>query len=197
MATKAVIVVPSQGKHASLFKDVAKSLKKKVYLKEAIIVTTTVSSLFGGNFVTYDKLDGTSFSWAEVSNLASVLTISHAGFCDGPNLTPGEGGDQPWGTEPSREPGCSEVLSAQAVTFWRLIGTVLKANGKILLIGCSMGLGKYGQSVANAAKHTTYASDGLFAAADEATTLKHVKAIEKGLVIQPMKRFNPETAKGS
>ncbi|MBK7543735.1 MAG: hypothetical protein IPP10_18565 [Candidatus Competibacteraceae bacterium] len=55
-----------------------------------------------------------------------------------------------------------------------------------------MGAASYAQGVANTSKRTTYASDGLFAAADEATALKHVKAIEKGLAIRPMKRFNPE-----
>ena len=55
-----------------------------------------------------------------------------------------------------------------------------------------MGAASYAQGVANTSKRTTYASDGLFATTDEATALKHVKAIEKGLAIRPMKRFNPE-----
>lgn len=186
MGTKAVIVVPSQGKHASMFKDVAKSLRRKVYSKEATIVETTVSSIFGVLSVTFNTLDGKVFSWADVSNLDSVLTISHAGFCDGPNLASEAGGYQPWGS-----PECDGTLSVEGAKFWATIGSTLKSGGKIILIGCSMGAGLYGQAVANAAKRTTYASDGLFAAADEATTLKHVKAIEKGLPIRPMKRFNP------
>ncbi|HCK80177.1 MAG TPA: hypothetical protein PK880_12885 [Candidatus Competibacter sp.] len=188
MTTKAVIIVPSQGKHASMFKDVAKSLNRKVYAKKAIIVETTVRDVLGVLVVGLYKLDGKVFTWAEVSNLSTVLTISHGGLCDGPNLASEEGGYQPWGST-----SCDGTLSSEGEKFWNSIGNVLKSGGKIVLIGCSMGSGSYGQSVANAAKRATYASDGLFAAADEATTLKHVKAIEKGLAIRPMKRFNPET----
>lgn len=187
MTTKAVIMVPSQGKHASMFKDVAKSLNRKVYAKEAIVVETTVRDVLGVLVVTFNKLDGKIFTWADVNNLDSVLTISHAGYCDGPNLAFGDGGQQPWGTV-----NCDGVLSTEGAAFWGSIGRSLKSGGKIILIGCSMGAGVYAQGVANTSKRTTYASDGLFAAADEATTLKHVKAIEKGLPIRPMKRFNPE-----
>ena len=187
MGTKAVIIVPSQGKHASIFKDVAKSLKFKVYANEAVVVETTVRNVWGKLIVTFSTLDGKSFSWTEASNLDRVLTISHAGFCDGPNLASEEGGYQPWGSL-----ACDATLSVEGAKFWAAIGKALKAGGKIILLGCSMGEGLYGQAVANVSKRSTYASNGLFAAGDEPVALKYVKAIEKGLVIPPMKRFDPE-----
>lgn len=189
MATKAVIIVPSQGKHSSMFEGVAKSLSRKVYSSKAAVVRTTVTDSGGTLVVTFSKLDGKAFSWDDVSDLSTVITISHGGGCDGPNLAYTDGGYQPWGSN-----ACDGVLSTGGSSFWKSIGNELKSGGKVILIGCYMGTGSYAQAVADTTRRMAYASDGLFAAANEATTLKHVKAIEKGLVIRPMKRFNPAAA---
>jgi hypothetical protein len=188
MATKAVIIVPSQGKHASMFEGVAKSVDRKVYGGKATVVRTTVTKGDDGALgVTFGKTNGKSFSWGDVSELSSVVTISHGGSCDGPNLNYGSGGDnQPWGAE-----ACDEAIAEGGRAFWGSIATVLKPTGKVILVGCYMGLGSYAKGVAAVTGHSVYAADGLFAAANEATTVKHVGAIEKGVVIRPMKRFDP------
>jgi hypothetical protein len=188
MATKAIIVVPSQGQHASMFQGVAKSVDRNVYASKARVVKTTVTKNDDGTLaVSFSTLKGDAFSWGSVSELSTVLTISHGGSCDGPNLNYGAGGDnQPWGAEL-----CGEELIQGGQDFWGMVGSTLKASGKVILIGCYMGSGSYAQGVAQATGKAVYASDGLFAAANEATTLKHVKAIEKGVVISPMKKFKP------
>lgn len=188
MATKAVIIVPSQGQHASMFEGVAKSVDRKVYGGKAIVVrTTVVKSDTGSLAVSFSRTNGKPFSWGDVSDLSTIVTISHGGGCDGPNLNYGAGGDnQPWGAD-----ACDEALSAGGRAFWGDMAIELKATGKIILVGCYMGSGSYAQGVANLTGRTVYASTDLFAAANEATTVKHVKSIEKGVAIKPMKRFDP------
>jgi hypothetical protein len=189
MPTKAVIIVPSQGNHASMFEGVAKAVDRKVYGGKAIVLRATVAKAADGTLgVTFSKVNGKPFSWDDVSNLTSIVTISHGGGCDGPNLNYGSGGDnQPWGAE-----ACDEAIAEGGRAFWGAMAAELKATGKIILVGCYMGSGSYAQGVANVTGRSVYASDGLFAAANSATTEKHVKAIEKGTVISPMKRFKPK-----
>lgn len=191
MATNAVIIVSSQGEHISIFARVANYLNRNAYGNKATIVKTTATESGQSLVVTFSKLDGKSFSWDNVKDLSSILTISHGSFLDGPNLAYMEGGYQPWDT------GSKLVeLSAEGASFWSSIGWELKSGGKIILVGCSMGKnflgrGPYGQLVADTSRRTVYASNGLFAAADKDTVLRHVKAIERGSVVRPMTRFNP------
>jgi D-arabinose 1-dehydrogenase-like Zn-dependent alcohol dehydrogenase len=71
------------------------------------------------------------------------------------------------------------------------VGKALTKDGKIILLGCEMGLGHYGKSVANVTKKQVFASTGKFGAANEQTALKRVQSIEKGGVSASMKRFQP------
>jgi uncharacterized protein (DUF1786 family) len=82
-------------------------------------------------------------------------------------------------------------LSDAANTFWQLIAGELRPTGKIILVGCYMGGGEYAADVAAATKRTVYAADGLSAAANVEATVRHVRAIERGAVLLPMKRFKP------
>lgn len=68
---------------------------------------------------------------------------------------------------------------------------VLKSDGKIILVGCLMGAGNYARNVAREAGVKVYASKTMFAAADVAIVMKHVKAIEEGKEIEPMVVANP------
>jgi hypothetical protein len=189
MATRAVIIVPSQGRDAVAFEGVGVSVDKKVYDGKAVVVRTTVTTDVDGSLgVTFSGRRGKAFSWGDVSELTSVVTISHGAPCDGPNLDYGAGGEnQPWAS-----PGeCAEGLSEGGRAFWRSMAVVLKATGKIILVGCYMGMYSYAKSVAAVTGRTVYAADDAFAAAHGATAVKHLKAIERGVVIQPMKRFDP------
>lgn len=204
MATNAVIIVSSQGEHVSMFTRVASYLNRNLYKNKAKIVKTTVTESGQSMAVTFSKLDGKSFSWADVEDISSILTISHGAIIDGPNLGYGLGlGYQPWGT--SSDSNYTE-LSTEGASFWSSIGWELIPVGKIILVGCSMGKtiddpdnerAPYGQLVADTSRRTVYASNGLFAAADKETVLRHVKAIEQGSVIRPMKRFNPDPKKAN
>ena len=203
MATNAVIIVSSQGKHVSMFARVANYLNRNLYKNKAKIVKTTVTESGQSLAVTFSKLDGKPFSWTDVENISSILTISHGGLLDGPNLAYGESGYQPWGTAPDSN---YTELSTEGASFWSSIGWELNPVGKIILVGCSMGKNiddpgnnraPYGQLVADTSRRTVYASNGLFAAADKETVLRHVQAIEKSSPIRPMKRFNPDPKKAN
>lgn len=118
-----------------------------------------------------------------------MTTISHGFSGDGPNLAYGLGDRryQAWGTNAS-----GTALRAAGKKFWgQQVGSALKSSGKIILVGCFMGFGDYAKSVAKEANVDVYASTGLFAAANEDTTLKHVKAIEHGKVLKPMVKASP------
>lgn len=203
MATNAVIIVASQGKHVSMFARVANYLNRNLYKNKAKILKATVTESGSSLIVTFRKLDGHSFSWVDVKDISSILTISHGAIIDGPNLAYGDIGYQPWGTNPDSD---YTELSAEGTSFWSSIGWELNPVGKIILVGCSMGKSiddpgnqraPYGQLVADTSRRTVYASNGLFAAADKDTVLRHVKAIERGSAIRPMKRFNPDPKKAN
>lgn len=191
MASHAVIIVPTQGAHAKNFELVAKSVNHKVYKGKATIVKTTITNSGEVDFTTHD---GKAFLWATAHHLSSVLTISHGMECDGPNLALADDTvdilhHQPWG-KPKPTAGCGE-LSEAAKSFWKSVSKALTRNGKIMLIGCSMGHDQYGQNVSKVTRKVVFASDGKFAAADEQTVLKYVQSIEKGKVSKPMQRFQP------
>ena len=190
-SVNAVIIVPSQGQHASMFKSVAKTLDRKVYGGRAEVITTAVTlpSGSGSTTVDFSKSDGTAFSWADAHDLKTVMTISHGFSGDGPNLAYGEGDEryQAWGTDDA-----TGELEALAKEFWGLkVGKALKAGGKVILVGCFMGAGQYAKNVAKVAGVSVYAATGLFAAANTDTTLKHVKAIEAGRPLKPMVEAKP------
>ena len=185
------MIVPASGDHASMFEGVAKHLKKKVYKGNARVLRATVETGKGGHVVvTFATTRGARFSWDEVKNLKSVITISHGGPNDGPNMNAGSGEEssQPWGRA-TLDGGSG--FSNNAIQFWKLIAGELKPTGKIILVGCSMGTDTYAADVAMLTRRRVYASDGLFAAANVDTTAAHVRAIENGHVTRPMKLFRP------
>jgi hypothetical protein len=199
MEGKVVIIIPSQGEDIGAFESVARRLKREVYSKATIVKTTvevyltdhketigetTVTESGGSLSVTFATLDGHAFSWATTHGLSRVLTISHAFSRDGPNLAYGDGGYQPWGSD-------GATLAAAGQSFWQSVGRALRADGKIILLGCVMGAGAYAGNVATATGKQVYASTDLFAAGNAATALKYVRAIEKGRVPTPMKKFEP------
>ena len=69
------------------------------------------------------------------------------------------------------------------------MGKYLVKGGKIILVGCNMGKGNYARSVAVVAGATVYAAKNKFAAADTATVVQHVNAIEGGKPLSPMAKF--------
>jgi hypothetical protein len=190
-SVNAVIIVPSQGKHASMFRSVAKKLDRRVYGGRAEIVTTNVTlpSGTGSTTVDFSTIAGKAFSWADAHDLKTVMTISHGFSGDGPNLAYGEGDEryQAWGTDDA-----TGELEALAKNFWgQRVGKAMKAGGKVILVGCFMGAGQYAKNVAKTAGVSVFAATGLFAAANEETTLKHVKAIEAGRPLKPMVEATP------
>ena len=175
-----------------MFEGVAKQLKQRVYAGAARVLRATVEKGKGGNVVvSFLTSKGARFSWKEVKDLKSVITISHGGLIDGPNLNAGSGDEayQPWGSKP--EADGSFGLSDSATRFWTIIAGELKPTGKIILVGCYMGSMEYAADVAALTGRRVYASDGLFAAANVNTTVTHVRGIEKGTVTKPMKLFQP------
>lgn len=188
--TTAIIIVPSQGKHEHMFRSVAKVLDRKIYRGRAEVVYTKVTvSDASPTTVEFFTLSGSAFSWSDAHDLTTVITISHGFVMDGPNLGYGLGDEryQAWGSD-----DITETFEAAAKEFWgQKVGKALKSSGKIILVGCFMGSGNYARNVAKEAAVKVYASEGLFAAANEDTTLKYVKAIESGKVLKPMVEFSP------
>jgi hypothetical protein len=193
---RVVIIVPSQGDDTGSFLSVAKMLRAHFY-HHATIVRTKVAKTTGASSdaspsVTLTKLDGTAFSWEASRHLTRVLTVSHAFSGAGQNLTYGDstfgdrGGSQPWGSKDD-----DGTLSPEGQSFWKSVGDSLRPHGKIIMLGCFMGFGAYGASVAKAAHRIVYASTDLFGAGDTHTALKYVGAIEKGKVLPPLKSFEP------
>jgi hypothetical protein len=151
MSGKVVILVPSQGKNIGSFAEVAQELGKKQY-KHAVIVRTKLAGAGVRPPVTFFTHHDIPFSFASAMNLSRVITISH-GLSDGPNLAFGASDPpaethQPWG-----EGG---KLNSEGQLFWTSVGKSLKADGKIILLGCFMGMsmsddtGSYAREVAKA-----------------------------------------------
>jgi hypothetical protein len=187
-----VIIVPTQGFDTGSFEDVAKKLSREVYHGNATIVRTTISGSGGSFAVAFTTLKGEAFSWEDAHDLSSVLTVSHGASCDGPNLAYSdsgveEAGHQPWGSEGGT---CTE-LSEAGKSFWKLVGQALRSDGKIILVGCSMGSGSYAGLVAAVTGKRVYASTSSLGAGDASTSLKYVRALERGRVLAPMKQYEP------
>jgi hypothetical protein len=182
---KAVILVPAEGNHSSLFQIVAKTLKSKVYNGDACIVGAKLNLTARGATVTLSVLAGTaSDPWAK-NSASTVITISHGGPDDGPIIKPGSRAGQPWGSN-----SAGTALRPEATTFWRKVGgAVVKKGGKIILVGCNMGRAHYARNVASAAGVTVYAANDTMAAADNETVLGLVTAIEGGKTKAPMVKF--------
>jgi hypothetical protein len=185
---KVIIVIPSQGDAKNAFEDVALKLKKEVY-NNATIVKTTVTDSNGAASVAFTTRDGRPFSWDKTHNVSRVLTISHGGW-DGPNLALGEPDDivpsnehQPWGDKGD--------LSGAGQAFWTSVGKSLRADGKIILLGCNEGSGDFAGSVAKAAKKRVFAATDNIAAGNSTSALSYVRSIEAGHTKKPMKGFKP------
>ena len=191
MGDKVIIIVPSQGHASKHFEDVAKALKKNVY-KKAIIVKTTVSDSGGTASVAFNTLDGHAFDWSTAHDVSRVLTISHSFAEDGPNLALTDSSvpvdeHQPWGSKN----GAGVELSDAAKAFWTSVGSSMSGNGKIMLLGCSMGAGNYAANVAKATGRHVFAATDKIAAGDTKTSLKYVRSIENDHAKKPMKDFKP------
>jgi len=189
---RTIIIVPTQGHDTNAFLAVAIGVARDLYGGDATILRTTVTLVRGTAYapeefsVAFHTRDGAEFDWDTVSGVGTVITISHAFSCDGPNLAYQDGGYQPFGTVKS---GCDE-LTPLAQDFWETVGNRMVPGGKIFLAGCFMGWGQYGSLVASASGRTVYASDGFFGAGDIDTVSTYPRYIERGTVRPPMKRFN-------
>jgi hypothetical protein len=96
------------------------------------------------------------------------------------------------GADPPRRPFTFHALRPQAREFWTRVGQSLAADGKIVILGCNVGRGHYIQHVANASGRPTYGPATATAAADVDTVVRLVKAIERGIALEPMRRALPE-----
>jgi len=191
MPDKVIIIIPSQGDAKNAFEDVAVKLKKQVY-HGATIVRTTVSDSSGTALVAFTTLDGHPFEWDRTHNVSRVLTISHGFAADGPNLAMLDSSvpveeHQPWGSKN----GEGHDLTDAAQAFWSSVGHSLRADGKIILLGCAMGSGAYAKNVAKAAGKRVFAATDEIGAGNSTSALSYVRSIEAGHAKKPMKRFKP------
>jgi hypothetical protein len=173
-STKAVIIVPTQGMNADMFQAIAKVIAREVYAGKAKVVKTKVTKEESGALpVEFTTHDGKPFSFDDVHDLITVLTISHGFSMDGPNLAYMDGGYQPWNSD------ASGALSTAAKEFWGSVGDALIQKGKIVLCGCFMGKG-YAKKVSEAARVRVYGSNGATAAANLEKTKERITDIEAG-----------------
>ena len=210
MAKKVAIIVPSQGDHISHFEENAKTISKRLYRSRAKIVRTWVAlpnhydpqvADFTEYYTGFSELGGGSFSFDGEGTYDTIIFISHAGVDDGPNLTFGARGFQPW--RRLRNDGLDDnpytaggkfkidMLSSRARRFWSGVGASLKPDGKIIFLGCNLGASpgpmrtagekmmSYAQHVANASGRATHAALTANAAADRETAVGQVQAIEE------------------
>jgi hypothetical protein len=207
MILRAVILVPSQGNHVEQFYWSARELKRAVYESRARIVKAEVgaapspfSEMIGEDSrpVRFHTEKKKPFAFAEVRNLRSVLTISHAGTNDGPNLLYGAGGYQPWQSYSRDKSVYSaggkfkvDMLRPKARAFWAEVGRAMAPEGRIIMLGCNLGTSAYIHHVANASARRTYGPTASFSAADVETVVTVVRQIEKGSIIPPMREAKP------
>lgn len=187
-AVVAVLIVPNQGHGTGVFLGVARALKAEVYNGKAIVVKATLSS----SSTTGVKLStdtGGAFSWDSSGRLKTVMTISHGGICDGPNLDHNGTGAQPWGVVEKTACTDEAQLGAAGAAFWRRVAGALRPTGKVVLLGCHMGESNYARLVAEAMGRTVYAPNGSFAAGNKASALSHVEKMETGKETGVFKRF--------
>jgi hypothetical protein len=212
MPIRAVIVVPSQGRHVEQFRWSALALKKSVYHSRAEIVSaevgaapTLASEIVGDDsrHVGFSTEKGKPFSFRNRRHLRAVITISHAGPDDGPNLLYGAGGYQPWQIygqlaidNPYSGGGKFDVkmLRPKARAFWKEVGQAMAADGKIIMVGCRLGKNAYIDLVANASGRKTYGPTEACSAGDVKTVVRIVKTIEHGGVPPPMREAKPGEA---
>jgi hypothetical protein len=130
-----------------------------------------------------------------------MLIISHSGSQDGPNLSYNAGGYQPWSNydplgEADGNPYSAggkfwvEMFRPRAWNFWSSVGRSLVPEGKIILLGCNLGMG-YHEQVANASGRTTYGPIDQCAAGDATTAVRLVRGIERGEPATIIKRAEP------
>src|SRR5258708_29037828 len=187
---KVIIIIPSQGDAKNAFEDVALKLKEEVSSKVTIAKPTATESS-GAASVAFATLDGHPFAWDRTHNVSRVLTISHAFAADGPNLAMLDNSvpveeHQPWG---SKNEG--RDLSDAAQTFWTSVGSSLRADGKIILLGCAMGSRAYAANVAKAAGKRVFAATDEIGAGNSTSALMYVRSIEAGHAKKPMQGFKP------
>jgi hypothetical protein len=212
MALRAVILVPSQGSHVEQFHWSARELKRAVYHSRAEIVDAEVgaaptifSEIVGDDSrpIRFVTEKGKPFSFRNHRHLRAVITISHAGPDDGPNLLYGAGGYQPWqiyGKSAADNPYSAggkfkvEMLRPKARDFWKDVGQAMAADGKIIMVGCNLGTNSYIDLVANASGRKTYGPSAACSAGDVKTVVRIVKTIEHGGVPPPMREAKPGEA---
>jgi hypothetical protein len=196
MSKQVVIIVPSQGASVDQFVTSAKLLKVHLYSLARIVQTVLIPGDISDSVDLVELASKGKFTWNQKPDLDSVLTITHGAPLRGPNLTYAGGRaalvvqgsadqGQPWGSD--SENGSLSFLGRQ---FWGEVGRSLKPKGKIIMLGCKMGLGTYAQNVAREADHDVYASTDDFGAGHPDTVLRHVTAIERGGVLKPIVKFN-------
>jgi hypothetical protein len=189
MPDKVIIIIPSQGGANNAFEDTARKLKKEVYPHATIVKTVLTDDSSHNTSVAFTTLDGHEFKWPTKHDVSRVITVSHGFMDDGPNMAFGEPDvtdHQPWGSKN----GGSD-LSDAAQAFWTSVGSSLRGNGKILLLGCSMGAGAYAGNVAKATGKHVFAATESIAAGDSKSTLKLVRSVERGHAKKPMQDFKP------
>jgi hypothetical protein len=189
-----IIVIPTQGDSVHAFEDSARKLNHALYHGRARIVRASVAPDGDSFVVTFKTSHGAPFVWADVhaGSLQTVVTISHSGEEDGPNLalldaTVNVMGHQPWGTVD----GDGKELTSDATTFWATVGKALGKHGKTVLLGCNMGRGLYASLVASATGHPAFAATQSFAAGNSDVALKYTRGVESHHVMHPLKRFAP------
>jgi len=84
-----------------------------------------------------------------------------------------------------------DMLRPEARAFWSRVGQALRADGKIIFLGCNVGQRSYIDHVANASGRTAFGPSEACSAADVQTVLRLVKSIERGMVPTPMRRARP------
>lgn len=191
----AVIIVPTQGSDHQSFQSVAQALKTQVYRGKAVIVYAQIIDNKGKPAVNLykDKKLTDAYSFNEGQGLTTVMTISHGFVDDGPNFAFGDASvpgahHQPW----SRDTTDNNQLSVEAKSFWTNVGKALRADGKIILLGCSMGKGDYDDLVASASGHTIYAANNSLGAGNKDVAIPTVRGIEKGRAPKIMNRVNAQ-----
>ncbi len=187
---KALLIVPNQGHAHSSFLAVARKLNRELYEGHARVVKATVpsSSTIG---VTLEMDRGGAFSWSDYSSLKTVMVISHADICDGPNLDRNNTGEQPWRVKEGTACTDDAELIQAGVNFWGKVGDVLGERGKVVIMGCHCGENNYATLVAEAARHTVFAANGDFSAAHGGAALKHARKMETGRATNIFKKFTP------
>lgn len=188
----AILIAPNQGHAHNQFLGVARKLKRELYRRRAEVVKATIpsASRLGATL----RVDGGgTFSFDDYRDVKTVMVISHAGICDGPNLDhEGKVKDpfnQPWRMK--RGTACTDdaELVPAGVRFWSAAGESLREKGKIVLMSCHCGENNYPDRVIGAAGHTVYGANGDFAAANGRAALSHARQMEKGRPTRIFKKF--------